>query len=530
MAQIRKYLLIFICLAPAGPLAAQRFFPDDPLWREPPPLNVKNARARQINDYFDFFQSTFFPPDKKEIEHHQPGPSEAVNTLGEVPDSAWFTNRMGARPMSTEELVRGPGVDHAPATDKSWIVVSAKNEGVTPGLVVRDSANRKYFLKFDPTGNRDMATAADVVGAKFYYALGYNAPENYIVYFRREQLALDEKSTFKDPMGRKRPMTPRDIDDILAKVPRGPDGRYRGMASFTIPGELLGPFRYVGTRGDDPNDVVAHQNRRDLRGLYVFCAWLNHTDAKSINSMDSLVGENGVRYVEHYLLDFGDLMGSDSDEPKDALRGHEYVFQVKPIVAQLVSFGFYAPAWMRADFPHIPAIGNFDYRAFDPEQWHSNYQNPAFELHTPGDTYWAAKKVMAFSDADIRAILRTGQYEDPRAVEWAARCLIERRNRIGRAFFAEELPLDHFAVRGGRLEFEDLAAEYGFRAPQRYSVAWSVFDNATGRRTSIPNATTFQVPAAHAEYLAARIHSADPDKTVTVYLRGRQVVGIDRTP
>ena len=187
MAQIRKYLLIFICLAPAGPLAAQRFFPDDPLWREPPPLNVKNARARQINDYFDFFQSTFFPPDKKEIEHHQPGPSEAVNTLGEVPDSAWFTNRMGARPMSTEELVRGPGVDHAPATDKSWIVVSAKNEGVTPGLVVRDSANRKYFLKFDPIGNRDMATAADVVGAKFYYALGYNAPENYIVYFRREQ-------------------------------------------------------------------------------------------------------------------------------------------------------------------------------------------------------------------------------------------------------------------------------------------------------------------------------------------------------
>jgi hypothetical protein len=102
-----------------------------------------------------------------------------------------------------------------------------------------------------------------------------------------------------------------------------------------------------------------------LRGLYVFCAWLNHTDAKSINSMDSLV--------------------------------------VKPIVAQLVSFGFYAPAWMRADFPHVPAIGNFEYRAFDAEQWHSNYQNTAFELRTPGDTYWAAKKVMAFSDNAIRA-------------------------------------------------------------------------------------------------------------------------------
>jgi hypothetical protein len=143
---------------------------------------------------------------------------------------------------------------------------------------------------------------------------------------------------------------------------------------------LFGPFRYAGTRSDDPNDIVAHQNRRDLRGLYVFCAWLNHTDAKSINSMDSLV--------------------------------------VKPIVAQLVSFGFYAPAWMRADFPHVPAIGNFEYRAFDAEQWHSNYQNTAFELRTPGDTYWAAKKVTAFSDNAIRAIPRTGQYEDARAVEW----------------------------------------------------------------------------------------------------------------
>jgi len=39
-------------------------------------------------------------------------------------------------------------------------------------------------------------------------------------------------------------------------------------------------------------------------------------------------------------------------------------------------------------------------------------------LRTPGDTYWAAKKVMAFSDNAIRAILRTGQYEDARAVEW----------------------------------------------------------------------------------------------------------------
>ena len=30
-----------------------------------------------------------------------------VNSLDEVPDSAWFTNRLGARAMSIEELTRG---------------------------------------------------------------------------------------------------------------------------------------------------------------------------------------------------------------------------------------------------------------------------------------------------------------------------------------------------------------------------------------------------------------------------------------
>jgi len=507
---------------------AQRFYPDDPLMREPPPLPVPHAHAREINDYFDFFVNTFEVYDRDQIRHHHPAPSDAVNSLGEVPDSAWFTNRIGSGPMSTDELVRGPDAGHDPAAGQ-WTVISAKNQGITPGLVIRDSAGRKYFLKFDPKSNPEMATAADVIGAKFYYALGYNVPENYIVHFRRERLALDSKSTFKDSAGRKRAMAPRDLDKILDKVPHNREGEYRGMASLTVPGELIGPFRYTGTRSDDPNDIVDHERRRDLRGLYVFCAWLNHTDAKSINSLDSLVDENGLRYVKHYLIDFGDLMGSDSDEPKDPYRGHEFVYQTGPAVTQLLTFGFYAPAWMHADYPHIPAIGNFDYETFDPERWRSNYQNPAFQLRTPGDTYWAAKKVMAFTDDDIRAIVATGQYSDPRASQWATRCLIERRNRIGRAFFRDILPLDHFAVRDGKLVFDDLAVKYGFEGARTYTVQWSVLDNFNSRKTTIPGATTFLVPHSTEPYLAADIQASDPRKTVVVYLRGTQVVGVDRT-
>jgi hypothetical protein len=536
MGQIRRHfltillgVLTILLGAAALPAWGQKFYPDDPLWKEPPPLAVAKASPIDINLDYDFFRESFFEPDKEEIKHHNPCPSQAINTLGEVPDSSWFTNRLGTREMTLEELVRGPGISNAPATDKPWTVTSGKNQGISPGLVFLDSRGHKYFLKFDPKTNPEMASAADVIGAKFLYDLGYFTPENYIVRFDRSQLVLNEKSHYKDAAGREHPMTDWDVDNILKKVPRDKDGRYRGMASLNVAGGLLGPHRYYGTRTDDPNDIVPHENRRDQRGLYVFFAWLNHTDAKALNSMDSLVEENGVRYVKHFLLDFGDIMGSDSDTPKDPRRGHVYAFDFTPALEQFASVGLYIPSWMRAHYPDIPEIGNFDSKSFDPEDWHSNFPNPAFGLRTPGDTYWAAKKLMAMGDEAIRAIVETGQYSDPHAVDWATRCLIERRDKIGRAFFADVLPLDNFQVRNGELVFENLAVKYHFENPRSYTVQWFTFDNRSGGKAPIAGASSFAVPQGDAAILAANIHGADSTKTVTVYLRGGKVIGVDRT-
>ena len=243
MVQVQQRILIPLALILlAAPAGAGRFFDDDPLWREPPQLPVATVHKRKINEYFDFFQNTFFEPKKELRKHGDIPPSQAVNTLGEVPDSAWFTNRIGTRKMSLKELAAGPGESNPPSMEAPWKIVSAKNEGVTPGFVIEDSKGRTYFLKFDPKSNPEMASAADVLGCKFFHDLGYNVPENYIVYFARKQLQITPKTLITTRQGTDRPMQAQDVNDVMRKVSRDQDGRYRGMASLDSPRRDRGAF------------------------------------------------------------------------------------------------------------------------------------------------------------------------------------------------------------------------------------------------------------------------------------------------
>jgi len=350
-----------------------------------------------------------------------------------------------------------------------FIVDGAKTEGITPGFRVTDAKGRLYLVKPDPIDNPEMATAADVIGARFFYALGYYTPQNYLVYLARADLKVRPGATIDGLGGKKRPMLERDLDDMLRLAPRRKDGWYRMMASRTMEGELIGPFRYEGTRPDDPNDTIPHQDRRDLRGLRVFCAWLNHTDSKSINSLDTIVEEGGVRFVRHYLIDFGAILGSDSDMPKNARFGNEYIIpKAGHALTRMVALGLDVMSWESASYGHLKVVGRLESRVFDPEKWKSNYPNPAFLRHLSDDEYWAAKQVMAFTDEDIRAVVETGDYSDPRAVEYITRVLIERRDKIGRTYFSKLLPLDNFTVSGGAVSFDDLAVKHGLTQARPY--------------------------------------------------------------
>jgi hypothetical protein len=507
------------------------FFPDDPIQVMPPPVRVTKVKVHKLDQAFDFvWNSVRWNP-------RPPVPAGAMNTLGEPLDSAWFTNRHGLRHrMTREELQRGPtGEPPVPP----FIVVGGKSEGITPGFRMEDAKGREFFVKVDPRSNPEMATAADVIVSRFLYAIGYNVPENYIVRTRLSDMKVSPKAQISTGNGRPRKMTWSDFQQIEKAIPHYSDGSFRIMASLKVEGESVGAFHYEGTRGDDPNDLVPHENRRDLRGLYVFFAWLNNTDARAGNTYDTIVKENGSSYIKHYLIDFGSSLGSDGDSPKDARIGHEFMIaNPHDALRSIVTLGFAPRRWERVNYLDLPSVGRFSSEAFYPDQWASDYPNQAFLSRQPQDDFWAAERVMSFSTDDIHAIVETAQFTDPAATEYLTSTLVERRDMIGRAFFAKVLPIDNFRVENNELQFDDLAFQHELSPAQQYEVRWFEFDNMTGQQTRIEPTPSAQLPpeikkAAPGSYYSALIESpGDRRKSVTVTLlktpTGYRIVGCSR--
>lgn len=512
MADFLQHFLIAtaaVAVLIAPPATARKFYPDDPLLKEPAPLPVGKLKPGRIGDAGDFIHNSLHEPAQAKPKGF-PAPPLDVNSLDELPDSSWYTNRVGS--------VSGSDGTRPPSMDKPWMIYQAKLEGVTPGFRIKDSTGERYVIKFDPKENIEMATAADVIGSKFFFALGYNVPDNYAVRFRRQQLLLGENIKFVRD-GQDTTMQEADLDHLLSKVPQYPDGSYRGLASRFIPGDILGPFQYYGTRRDDPNDTIPHERLRVLRALYVFCAWLDHTDSRAINTLDAIQETGGLRAVRHYLIDFGAILGSDSLTPKQAWQGHTYTIDFKWGLLQMATLGLHPAVWETMRYGDLPSIGKYEAGTFEPGTWKPNYPNPAFDNRTPADCFWAARQVMSFTGDQIRAIVATGDFSNPQAVEDLTRVIIERRDKIGKYYFAQVLPLDRFVVAGGKLAFKDWGGSGA------YQIAWSGFNNDTGAKTPMAGETSFVVPTAPG-YLAGDL--TDGTHRLTVYTLNGRVVGVDR--
>ena len=148
--------------------------------------------------------------------------AQNINTIDEVPDSSWFTNRIGTRPLTLEELLRGPVAAPAPAPTK-WTVTREKSAGAAAGFTASDANGETWFVSFDAPANPDGATGAVVIATKIFWALGYNQVEYFLT-----EIAPRRDRDRPERRRRRRPSGDAHADDatttsaqILERAPTG---------------------------------------------------------------------------------------------------------------------------------------------------------------------------------------------------------------------------------------------------------------------------------------------------------------------
>jgi hypothetical protein len=482
-----RQLLLLPVLTLAVTLTASalpRFFPDDPIWvDDDKALDASKVGMIEDSNGYDFVVNTFGGPgERRDVR------AMNVNTVDEVPDSSWFTNRIGRRQMSTEEIVRGP--DSLPGVSlQGWIVSGGKGTGLQPGFRMKDPSGWTYQIEFDPPSNPELATGAEIIGTAFYYAFGYHTVEVYVAELDPEKVVIAPTAKVFDPLiGERRALTRLDLEKVYERAARMPNGKYRVLASRFATGKPLGNFRYYATRPDDPNDIVPHEHRRELRGARVFGAWLNHDDSRGVNSLDFLATEGGRNYVKHYMFDFGSIMGSGTVFAQRHRPGNEYIFESRPGWLTLATLGLYTRPWLHYTYPDVPSsVGRFEGEFFEADKWKPEYPNPAFDNMRADDAFWAARIVSRFSDEMIRAIVQKAKYSDPRATDYITATLIKRRDKVLRTWLAGVNPLVDFALSdAGDLTFVNAAvAAKVAEEPGGYRAVWSSFNNQTQESTKI---------------------------------------------
>jgi hypothetical protein len=541
-------MAIALALSASAALAEPpKFYPDDPLRDDDDRLDVpEKPEELELSDLYDRFSNIF-----KDWGASPIGAEAAnVNTLDEVPDSSWFQNRHGSARMSLDDLVRGPNRGKGPkppSAEEKWMVFRSKSQGLTPGFQIKDESGERYVIKLDPVEVPELSSAAEVIATKIFHALGYNVPENYIARVHPDHFGIEPGTEVEDSFGDKTPLTPFRFRRSIRRVPRLEDGRIRVTASKYIPGVPIGPFRYHETRSDDPNDVIPHEDRRELRGLRLFAAWLNHDDTRNQNTQDAWVEADGRHYVRHFLIDFGSTFGSGSIDMQYAHLSFHYWLDPTLVKKNLKGFGFHVPEYRKAhwpDFPEYESVGRWESALFDPAKWRNDYPNPAFVRMTARDLFWAAKTLMVFTREELEAIVATGEYSNPENARYFLDVLIERQLKCGRFGINASNPLDDFRVVDGALAFTNLSEKYGFVEKETtYEIQWSAYDNARDRREELLAATTSSEARSplprisDGRFLLARIRSANAENphwtaSIDVYLRPKdasyEVVGIER--
>jgi hypothetical protein len=452
----------------AGCASVSRFPLAPPLTRDDDQRPFASAPEEYYSPFaWDGANYMVFHPIARFFAVDPAGAATNVNALDEVPDSSWFENRLGKRALTADEVRRGSCSDKvldANGPDGSWTIDKGKDNGANPGFRVNIKGLGKFMLKTDPADEPDRATGATAVSSRIYHAVGYYAPCDTVVYFRPALLKLQPGLTVTNNEGVTAPFDQKRLDAVLKQASHR-DGLVRMVASEWLPGKPLGPYRYEGTRDDDPNDVIPHEDRREVRAGRLVAAWVNHFDSREQNTMDVFMAadpkkKDGPGYVRHYIIDIGDAFGSRWTVDGISRRlGNSYVFDGQHIAEDFLSLGTISRPWERAQLTG----GIFNYfsaRDFDPEAWRGEYPNPAFMRMTEQDGAWMARILSRFDDELVEAAVKVGLY-DSVSERYLYETLLARRDAILRRYLSKVSPLADVRVHQRGVCATDLARRAG---------------------------------------------------------------------
>ena len=128
-------------------------------------------------------------------------------------------------------------------------------------------------------------------------------------------------------------------------------------------------------------------------------------------------------------------------------EGWELLYDGCAVAEAAVTLNFFIAPWQTVDYTELPAIGRFEGDRFDPPSWQPRVSTAALRHARSDDTFWAARRVAAFTDDMIRAVVRTGKYSDPAAEALLADVLIKRRQKIAAAYLHRDQSARRFCAR-----------------------------------------------------------------------------------